>query len=170
MKVILTTARLRLREMAATDLDFIAATLANPHVMEFYPSVLTRSQAADWLQRQYERYTVQGHGLWLVENLHTGEPIGLVGLVMQQVGDEALPEIGYLIDAPYWRQGFAREATQAVRDYAFDVCKYPLVISLVRPINLPSQAVARGLGMRIQRTVMFKGYKHLVFVCQQSER
>jgi len=154
--------------MAATDLDFVATTLANPEVMQFYPSTLTRSQAAAWLQRQCERYTSEGHGLWLVENRYTGEPIGQVGLVMQQVDNEKLPEMGYLIDAPYWRQGFAREATQAVREYAFHVCRYPLVIALVRPINLPSQAVARGLGMRIQRTVMFRGYKHWVFVCQQS--
>jgi RimJ/RimL family protein N-acetyltransferase len=37
------------------------------------------------------------------------------------------------------------------------------VISLIRPENLPSQGVARKLGMAPEREVRFRGLTHLVF-------
>ena len=48
--------------------------------------------------------------------LRGNELIGAVGLVY---GQERSAEIGYWIGKPYWGQGFATEAAQALVDYAF---------------------------------------------------
>src|SRR5580692_3148148 len=52
MTFLLTTPRLCLREMSLDDLDFVAAMLADPEVMRYYPKIHTRDEAAAWVQRQ----------------------------------------------------------------------------------------------------------------------
>ena len=146
--MILETARLRLRELQPSDLDFVAGMLAHPEVMRWYPKCYDRAEAEEWLDRQRGRYARDGHGLWLVEDRGDGTPIGQIGLVMQTVGGAPVPEVGYLVHRPYWRRGYASEAARAVRDHAFTDFGHPRVISLIRPENAPSQAVARTLGMR----------------------
>jgi RimJ/RimL family protein N-acetyltransferase len=61
MKPILETARLALREMTTDDLDFVAAMLAHPEVMRFYPQLYSRDEAKQWIERQLGRYARNGH-------------------------------------------------------------------------------------------------------------
>jgi [ribosomal protein S5]-alanine N-acetyltransferase len=164
--VILETSRLRLRELSTNDLDFVAEMLADADVMRFYPNRLDRDGAAAWLERQRMRYARDGHGLWLVLDRATEEPIGQVGLVTHELTGlprARYPEIGYLLHPPFWHRGFATEAAIGVRDYAFRVCGYDQVISLIRPANEPSQAVARRLGMSTIAEIEFAGLPHLVY-------
>ena len=169
MKTILETARLRLRELVLNDVHFMAEMLADAEVMRYYPRRLTRELATDWVQKQMARYHADGHGLWLVEQKDTGDPVGQVGLVRQTINDVDECEIGYLIHRPFWRTGFATEAALACRDYAFTVLHKPRVISLVRPENEPSQGVARNLGMEIVGRAPHGGYEHLVFAVVNPE-
>ena len=163
MKVILQTPRLLLREMNHEDLDFLAEMLGDPEVMRFFPHTENREGAAANIQRQLDRYAAWGYGPSLVLNRETGQPLGRVGLIHQVVEGIGEVEVGYMIHRPYWRQGFALEAAAACRDYAFHTLGRDRVISLVRPENLPSQAVARKLGMRPEKEIMHWELKHLVF-------
>ncbi|MBI1903518.1 MAG: GNAT family N-acetyltransferase, partial [Planctomycetia bacterium] len=52
---------------------------------------------------------------------------------------------------------------------AFETGGLSRVISLIRPENLPSQGVARKLGMSPERETMFKGFRHLVFSVSRTE-
>lgn len=94
--------------------------------------------------------------------------MGQVGLMMQEVEGTWEPEIGYLVHRPFWRRGYAAEAALEVRKYAFAFLGRPKVISLIRPENIPSQGVARSLGMAAQREVDFKDFRHIVFAAWQS--
>jgi RimJ/RimL family protein N-acetyltransferase len=163
MTSILETPRLRLREMSLDDLDFVAAMLSHPEVMRFYPKLYSREEAIGWIERQLGRYARHGHGLWLAEDRATGEPRGQVGLAIQEVDGMEEPEIGWLIHRPWWRQGLATEAALATRDWAFGTLGLSRVISLIRPENLPSQGVARKLGMTPCRSTQFHGFEHIVF-------
>ena len=157
------TPRLRLREMTPDDLDFVATMLAHPDVNRYYERQFDRADAQVWLERQLARYARHGHGLWLVEERDTGEPVGQVGLAIQDVEGECNPEIGWLLHRPYWGRGYATEAGAAARDVAFRQWKYPYVISLIRPVNVPSRRVAERLGMTAGREVQFHGFTHLVY-------
>lgn len=165
-KPVLETERLALRELTLGDLDFVSAMLADAEVMRYYPQTYSRDEAAAWIQRQCERYARDGHGLWLVECKQTGEPVGQVGLSIQDVEGGSEPEIGYLIHRPFWRRGYAYEAAAATRELAFGALGKRRVVSLVRPINVPSQAVARKLGMRPEGTTTFRGFEHLVYALE----
>jgi RimJ/RimL family protein N-acetyltransferase len=163
MAVVLETARLLLREIEPPDLDFLAAMLGDPEVMRYYPKPLDRDESAAWLDRQRQRYSRDGHGLWLVLDRHSREPLGQTGVLEQDLGDVVETEIGYLISRAHWRKGFASEAARACRDWAFACLGRGHVISLIRPQNLPSQAVARSNGMTLERTIEWRGFTHHVF-------
>lgn len=160
----LETPRLVLSRMSLDDLDFVAAMLADSEVMRYYPKRYTRDEAAAWVQRQMDRYARYGHGLWLVREKVTGQPVGQVGLVVQNVRGVDEMEVGYLIHRPFWRRGFAKEAALACRDYAVTVLSSKRVIALIRPENLPSQGVARKLGLQPEPgLVQHGGFEHIVF-------
>ncbi len=166
---ILTTSRLVLREMCTDDLDFVAAMLGDAEVMRFYPKRYSCDEAEGWLRRQMERYARYGHGLWLVLDKNTSEPVGQVGLTVQHVDGTDEPEVGYLIHRPFWRRGFATEAAIATRDYAFNALHKPRVISLVRPENVPSQGVATKMGMTVEKRTLHAGLVHLVFAVSRPQ-
>jgi [ribosomal protein S5]-alanine N-acetyltransferase len=164
VKPILETARLLLREMSLGDLDFVAAMLADPEVMRFYPKCYTRDEAIAWIERQLKRYARHGHGLWLVLERTTGDPVGQVGLLIQNIRGVEEKEVAYLIHRPFWQRGFATEAAAACRDHAFEVFARQQVFALVRPENGPSQAVARKLGMQPEaERVWYSRFEHIVF-------
>lgn len=160
---ILETARLRLRELTTTDLDFVAAMMADPEVTRYYGRRFSRADAKVWLNHQLERYRVDGHGLWLVLDREAGIPIGQVGLMLQDVEGEELPEIAWLLHRHFWGSGYATEAAAATRDAAFDRWRYGAVISLIQPANTKSQRVAQRIGMEPGRVVQFQGFEHIVF-------
>lgn len=171
MTVILETRRLILREMSPADLDFVADMLADPEVMRYYPKCYSREEAATWIGRQMNRYARHGHGLWLVLDKAGGQPVGQVGLLIQNLDGVEEKEVGYLIHRPFWRCGFATEAAMACRDHAFDVLGRQQVIALIRPENVPSQGVARKLGMTPgTHRVRHSGLEHLVFSVSRPAR
>jgi RimJ/RimL family protein N-acetyltransferase len=162
-RIILDTARLTLREMTPDDIEFIAEMMAHPEVNFFYERRFSREESEIWLKRQIERYERDGTGLWLVFERATGQPVGQVGLAIQTVQGERLPEVGWLLHRTYWGRGYATEAGAAVRDSALNVWGHPRIISLIRPVNLASQRVAQRLGMVERRRVQFHGFEHCVF-------
>jgi [ribosomal protein S5]-alanine N-acetyltransferase len=161
---ILETARLVLREMTLGDLDFVAAMLADPEVMRYYPRCYSREESQEWIERQLRRYERHRHGLWLAIEKSTGQPVGQVGLLIQQVDGVEEKEVAYLIHRPLWRRGLATEAALACRDHAFTAFSRDVVIALIRPENVPSQGVARKLGMTPRSgTMQHGGFAHEVF-------
>ena len=75
--------------------------------------------------------------------------IGDCGLTMQNISGTILPEIGYHIAKPHQRQGYAKEAARAVRDWAFANTTFGMVYSYMKKANVPSSAVARAGGMTL---------------------
>ncbi len=161
-----TTDRLRAREMDNFDIGFIATMLGDVRVMHFYPKVLDREESLAWIAKQRQRYRDDGHGLWLLEERATGQPVGQCGVAMQDVNGVREPEVGYLLHADFWKRGFATEAAQAARDWAF--AKYPgrRVISLIRPENVASCAVAERNGMTVAGETARVGWRHFVYAVE----
>jgi len=167
-KFVLSTERLELRELTPDDLSFVADMVGDAETMRYYPHQFMPTEARFWLQRQFDRYARDGHGLWLVVERNSGRRVGQVGLAIQDVDGGKEPEIGWLIHRRYWRRGFASEAGAAVRDHAFGRMGLSRVISLIRPVNEPSQGVAKKIGMVVEHETDFHGYRHLVFAVSRD--
>lgn len=169
MKTVLETRRLILREMTREDLDFLAEMLGDAEVMRHFPKPISREEALAYIEKNLARYAQDGYGFWVALDKETQLPIGRVGLLRQHVDGRDEDEIGYMIHRPYWRQGFASEAGAAVRDYAFSKLGKQRLISLVRPVNIPSQRTALKLGMKPEKLAMHASFEHIVFAIGSTE-
>jgi RimJ/RimL family protein N-acetyltransferase len=162
----LETPRTFMREILGNDAEFLLQMMSDPEVMRYYPKPASAKDVREFIDRMRASYRNDGCGLWLVVDRESGEPLGRVGLLRQHVNGVDQFEIGYMIHRPFWRRGLATETALAVRDYAFTERKLPRVISLIRPDNLPSQGVARKLGMEIVDGWNHAGFAHHVFAVQ----
>lgn len=143
----LTTKRLFLREMTPNDFDALYTVLADSDIMQHYPYTFDKARVQNWINKNIERYRVFGFGLWAVCLKSNGQMIGDCGLTMQNINGTILPEIGYHIAKAYQRQGYAKEAAQAVHNRVFTNTTFGMVYSYMKKANLPSADVARANGM-----------------------
>jgi ribosomal-protein-alanine N-acetyltransferase len=164
----LNTERMSLREIAESDIDFIAKMWAEPCMMLDYPSTLTREQTEIYVRHTIKKYQKDGIAPWLALDRATDEPLGVTGIMMQTVHDEIFPEIGYAFWKDYWRQGLATEAACAMRDFAFQELNQPVAVSLIPPRNAPSFGVAKKVGMLPWKTSVHSMVAHIVFRVDKS--
>ena len=147
--MILETTRLFLREMMPEDFDALYTVLADSDIMQHYPYTFDEGRVRNWIHKNRDRYRVFGFGLWAVCLKSTGALIGDCGLTMQNINGTILPEIGYHIAKAYQHRGYAKEASQAVRDWTFSHTPFGMVYSYMKKSNLPSSATAHANGMTL---------------------
>ena len=146
--MIIETERLFLREMKKSDFDALYEVLADSDIMQHYPYTFDESRVRNWIQRNIERYRIFGFGLWAVCLKETGEMIGDCGLTMQLINGKIKPEIGYHIRANKQRNGYAKEAAIAVRDWTFNNTPFQIVYSYMKYTNAPSVKTAISYGCK----------------------
>ena len=140
------TERLFLREMVEDDFEALRRVLGDRDIMRYYPYEFDDARIRSWIARNRERYSTFGFGLWAVCRKDTGEMIGDCGLTMQVIDGQIRPEIGYHICADHQRQGFAREAACAVRDWSWRNTPFRAVYSYMKAENIPSIRTAMAYG------------------------
>ena len=146
--MIIETERLFLREMKESDFDALYEVLADSDIMQHYPYTFDESRVRNWIQRNIERYRIFGFGLWVVCLKKTGEMIGDCGLTLQLIDGQIKPEIGYHIRADKQRNGYAKEASIAVRDWTFSNTPFNVVYSYMKSTNVPSVKTAISYGCK----------------------
>ena len=144
------TERLHLRQWRPSDVEPFAAINADPRVMEFFPSTLSREATSAGVQRLQEQIASRGFGLWAVEVCASNQFIGFVGL---QVTSAAFPftpcvEIGWRLGFSHWGFGYASEAARGALRVGFEELGLQEIISFTAIHNRRSRAVMERLGMR----------------------
>lgn len=147
MQMILETARLYLRELCLSDFPALCKILQDEDVMYAYEHAFSDAEVTAWLQNQLRRYREYGFGLWAVILKDTDEVIGQCGLTLQPTPQGEVLEIGYLFQKAYWHKGYATEAAQACKAYAFNTLRAKEVYSIIRENNYASRHVAERNGM-----------------------
>ena len=146
--MIIETERLFLREMKESDFDALYKVLADSDIMQHYPYAFDENRVRNWIQRNIERYRIFGFGLWAVCLKETGEMIGDCGITLQLIDGQIKPEIGYHIRADKQRNGYAKEAAIAVRDWTFNNTPFQIVYSYMKYTNEPSVKTAISYGCK----------------------
>ena len=152
----LTTARLRLRLFLESDFEEYAAMMADPDVAQFLGAgPLTRSDAWRQMAMFIGHWVLRGYGLWAVEEQATGRFIGRIGCHEP----EGWPgfELGYVLAREAWGRGLAREGAAVALEFARRELGRDTIISLIRPANRASIAVAEHFGARRTGSVEFYG-------------
>jgi ribosomal-protein-alanine N-acetyltransferase len=150
----LRTERLILRPWQDADLEPFAALNADPAVMEYFPSLLSRAQSdamAERIRIHFERY---GYGLWAIEDPGVAPFIGFTGLNRPSFMPEV--EVGWRLARSYWRAGYATEAARASLAWGFAHLDVPEIVAMVVPDNLRSQRVMAKLGMQRDEAADFE--------------
>lgn len=162
------TQRLRVRELEESDLGAVAAMLADPDVMRYWPRPYTFEEAAEWIRQRRRQYAEDGFSYWLALNRASGAVVGQVGLLMHDVEGVRESGLGYILDRPWWGRGLATEGALGVLQWAFRTQSFAYVACLIRPENTPSLRVAERLGLRADRLVDYKGFVHWRFVAERE--
>jgi len=159
------TERLKFRKLTPDDfetwLPFHQNPLSTEHWFGENPDPAIACQ--DWFNRIFHRYENGTGGLNALISKETGDFIGQGGLLVQEVDGEKELEIGYSILPKYWRQGFATEAAQQCKKFAFENDLSESLISIIHIENIPSQKVALAMGMQLDKTTEYKGNPTHIF-------
>ncbi|MFI6265860.1 GNAT family N-acetyltransferase [Micromonospora sp. NPDC051006] len=152
----LTSKRLRLREWCDDDADFVLDLCSRWEVQRFIgakPRVIHDHDEALATIARWRGREEGMHGVWAVEDRHSGQLLGtllLVGILASSDREPLPPtgetEIGWYFHPHAWGHGYAGEAAQTVLRYAFDA-GLQTVLAVTHPDNTASQAVCRRLGM-----------------------
>jgi len=146
---VLRTDRLLLRPWRPEDRQPFAELNADPEVMEFFVSPMTREASDAFVDRIEAGFTEHGFGVWAVELLDRGAFIGFAGLLHQTFEAPFTPafEIGYRLARPAWGQGYATEAAREAVRHGFERVGLDEIVSMTATGNVRSQAVMKKLGM-----------------------
>jgi len=135
--------RLILRAPRPTDFPLYAEIASGPRSGGI-GGPMTRDEAWYDFATLASGWMLKGHGGWTITLRTTTEAIGFV-LIGAEPGD-AEPELGYLIAEAHEGHGYASEAAQTAREYAFGTLRLPSLVSYIFPDNAASIAVAKRLG------------------------
>jgi RimJ/RimL family protein N-acetyltransferase len=141
------TARLVVRDLAASDAPALFRYRSDPRVREYQPfDPRSVDDAAAFIAANTGRFDAAGEWYQLgVEK--DGELIGDIGIhFLEPAAGEC--EIGYTIDPAYQRLGFGREAVQGVIAFLVGELGKRRILAFAHPANAASVALLKSLGFR----------------------
>lgn len=153
------TGRCYLREMTLDDLDDLFALYAQPGITDYTEPLYERPQeeqyTRDYIENMYRFY---GYGMWLVCDRESGALIGRAGFSHQDLGDEIVLEMGYIIGVPWQRQGYATEVCEKLLAFArTNLADFGTINCFVEPGNTASHGLMGKLAFDRAGTVTIGG-------------
>ena len=120
--------------------------------MEFFPSVSTKQQTAEFVERMKSQFADKGFCYFAVDKLEDDKFIGFIGLSEQTYEADFTPcvDIGWRIKSNEWNKGFASEGAKKCLDYALNELKLENVYSIAPKINTKSEHIMRKIGLQKQ--------------------
>ena len=162
MKYLLTnqqTERLEFRLLERDDFNTWLKLFQDGNVAEFlgFGNIPTpEKQCEEWFRLQEKRYSKDLGGMNVLIEKESGNFVGQCGLLVQEVDDKKELEIGYSILSEFRNKGFASEAAQKCRDFAFENDFSESLISIIHVNNISSQKVALKNGMSVGNRTIYK--------------
>jgi len=161
--VVLETPRLLLRKVGEDDVDLHDRVLNTPTVMRHLGGVMTRENIVERHAKVRRMYEEEGFGFLFMIEKATGDLVGYAGLKRVDAaparnrGDH---EIGWVVREDRWRMGYAREAVEALIDWAFGPVGAPHIVALTSAVNEPSWRLMDKLGMERRPDLDFADPKY----------
>jgi len=146
---VLETGRLTLRAMSSQDMDKATAFLMSGR-SGYMGGPYSHADAWEHGCHLIGHWAVRGYGLFTICLKGSDEAIGEVGPYHPVSWPE--PEFAWgLWDAGHEGAGYAAEAAQAVRAFAYRALGWTTAVSYIDPRNAPSIALAERLGCTLDK-------------------
>lgn len=160
---VLHTRRLVLRAFVERDLDAYAAMCADHEVMRHIGGGGPLERGLAWRQMAMfvGEWSLHGYGMWAIESREDGRLLGRAGFLHPPGWPEA--ELGWLLARDAWGLGYAGEAVRAARTHGRERLGLPAPVSLIRPENARSIALAGRLGAIRESRIVLAGGEALVY-------
>ena len=139
----LETPRLILRAPRMEDFPAYAALMASPRSM-YMGGPFDQRSAWGLFCHDVALWSLYGHGALMIDIKDTGTCVGQVGINHGPLFPEK--ELGWLLYDGFEGHGYATEAAEALRDWAFANLNLPTLVSYFDPENHRSMAVSARLG------------------------
>jgi ribosomal-protein-alanine N-acetyltransferase len=151
------TARLILRPLQPEEAEVLYRIYQSEGVLRYFPSTdpPPLEKVLRFIVGQEEHWEKYGYGNWGIQPDGGEAIIGWAGLQSLPELDET--EVGFLLDRPWWGNGYATEAAQASIKFGFENFSLDHIIALVHPENLASQRVIEKCGLVYQETLPLWG-------------
>lgn len=171
--MLLETERLLLRPMCKDDFYDLKSLLQDSKVMYAYEHPFSEQECIEWFNNQLNRYKQEGYGLLGVFLKEDNTFIGQAGITKQNVNDNIVDEIGYLLKKEYWKKGYATECAIHLKQYGFNILNLKNIYSIIRDNNISSQNVAKRNNMKHIKTIVKHYYNmdmpHYVYCISKDE-
>lgn len=139
----LETPRLILRAPRMEDFPAYAALMASPRSI-YMGGPFDQRGAWGMFCHDVALWSLYGHGALMIEVRDTDTCVGQVGINHGPLFPEK--ELGWLLYDGFEGHGYATEAAEALRDWAFSTLNLPTLVSYFDPENHRSMAVSARLG------------------------
>ena len=150
--------RLFFRKVVPQDFDVWLPFYENPASTQYWNGLPKNPEKAcrQQFDRIFERYEKRLGGMNALIDKNSSKLIGMCGLLIQIVDGEEELEIGYSVLPQQWRKGYAFEAAQKCKLYAFENKLAKSLISIIHVDNTPSKKVALKNGMHLDKITTYK--------------
>jgi ribosomal-protein-alanine N-acetyltransferase len=162
---ILTTPRLRLRQLTHEDADGMMAIFGDPEMMRYLKQPLrdTHEKAIeliDLLMDWYQKQESINWGITLPDDDHL---IGMCGMADWERDDRRV-DIGYQIIRAHWGKGYATEAARAIIGWCFENLDLHRVQADCTDGNIASEKVMLKCGFKVEGVWRESCWEHGRFV------
>ena len=162
---VLTTERLRMRQLTHDDAGSVMTIFSDPEVLRFLndPPVDTSEKALkmiDWLNGFYEKHeAVQ----WAFTLRGSDVMIGTCGFYAWERSDRRV-DAGFHVMPVHWGHGYATEATHAMLRWCFDNLDIHRIQADCTDGNIASERVLLKCGFRVEGIWRESCWEHERFV------
>ena len=148
----LTTERLDLLPFEAHEAELFHTLNTDPFIRKFMwdNEAIEMAAAREIIAQNQQHFEKDRFGIWKIRAKGSDEVMGYAGLWF--FFDEPQPQLIYAILEKFTKQGFATEASKALRDYAFSELDFSYLIAATDEAHLESQKVTMRLGMSYVET------------------
>lgn len=163
-EVYLESERLILRNMNESDREFFIKLWTNSEVTKYMGGPRDKDKMIEAVKEIMEDPYREEFDLWILIEKKSKLPIGHCGLLAKEIEERDEIEVIYVLDAPYWKMGYASEICKMLMNYAFIDKKIKRLVALINPENKGSEAVALKNGMILEKEVNREDKKKLLYV------
>lgn len=152
------TERLIIKELDLNDADFIFKLLNSPGWLQFIGdrNIHSLEDAKNYLLNgPMKSYKKHGFGLYLVQLLKEGIPIGIAGLLKRDYLNG--PDLGFAFLPEFEGKGYAFESSDAIMKQSKVILGLERIQAVVLPENQRSIRLLEKLGMKDPGNHQFPG-------------
>lgn len=138
------TNRLRLRAYKQSDFKHYSGLMTSDRA-RYVDGPVTLGTAWNLFAAGAGRWALVGYGAWAIERRSDSASIGVIGL-NHPIEPHHERELGWLLWSGFEGHGYATEAAQAARSFAFASLGWSELVSYIDKDNHPSIRLAERLG------------------------